>query len=178
MLAVVTNWLENTRLDFESAATGATPVPAKLTVWVAGVALSVMVRVPDLTPVAVGVKVTSRVQLPVTDPEQVPICTAKSPVAPMPLTSRVALPVLVIVIGCAPLATPTNWFPKLTVVGDTVTMGTGLAPTPFKAMVWGLPGALSSIVSVPVLVPAAEGVNVTLIVQSVPGPTGGAQLFV
>jgi hypothetical protein len=41
----------------------ATPVPVRLTVWVAGLALSVMVREPLLEPLAVGVKVTLRVQL-------------------------------------------------------------------------------------------------------------------
>jgi hypothetical protein len=39
------------------------PVPARLTVWVAGVALSVLVKVPFLVPVAVGLKVTLMVQL-------------------------------------------------------------------------------------------------------------------
>jgi len=41
----------------------ATPVPVRLTVWVAGLALSVMVTAPLLVPVAVGLKVTLRVQL-------------------------------------------------------------------------------------------------------------------
>jgi hypothetical protein len=38
------------------------PVPVKLTVWVVGLALSVMVRVPVLVPVTVGRKVTAMLQ--------------------------------------------------------------------------------------------------------------------
>jgi hypothetical protein len=41
----------------------AAPVPVRLTVCVAGLALSVIVNVPLLEPVAVGLKVTLRVQL-------------------------------------------------------------------------------------------------------------------
>jgi hypothetical protein len=40
-----------------------TPVPVRLTVCVAGLALSVMVKAPVLVPAAVGLKVTLRVQL-------------------------------------------------------------------------------------------------------------------
>ena len=43
------------------------PVPVRLTVCVAGLALSVMVRVPVLVPVAVGLKVTLMVQLALAD---------------------------------------------------------------------------------------------------------------
>ena len=41
----------------------ATPVPVRLTVCVAGLALSVMVTTPVSAPTTVGVKVTLRVQL-------------------------------------------------------------------------------------------------------------------
>ena len=41
----------------------ATPVPVRLTVWVAGLALSVIVKVPVSEPATVGAKVTLRVQL-------------------------------------------------------------------------------------------------------------------
>jgi hypothetical protein len=40
----------------------AVPVPVKLTVWVVGLALSVMVRVPVLVPAAVGRKITEMLQ--------------------------------------------------------------------------------------------------------------------
>jgi hypothetical protein len=44
-------------------ADAATPVPVRLVVWVAGLALSVIVKEPLLEPVAEGVKVTLRMQL-------------------------------------------------------------------------------------------------------------------
>ena len=47
----------------ERPTTGAVPVPVRLMVCVAGLALSVMVKEPLREPLAVGVKVTLRVQL-------------------------------------------------------------------------------------------------------------------
>jgi hypothetical protein len=41
----------------------APPVPVRLTVWVAGLALSVMVTAPVLVPAVVGLKVTRMAQL-------------------------------------------------------------------------------------------------------------------
>jgi hypothetical protein len=72
----------------------ATPVPVRLTVWVAGLALSVIVNVPLLEPVAVGLKVTLRVQLPpaATLEPQV-LVWEKSPLAVMLVMLRAALPV-------------------------------------------------------------------------------------
>ena len=80
----------------ERLTTGATtPVPVRLTVWVAGLALSVMVRTPVLVPVAVGLKVTLRVQLVLAarlEPQV--LVWEKSPLAVMLVMLRVALPVL------------------------------------------------------------------------------------
>jgi hypothetical protein len=80
----------------ERLTTGATtPVPVRLTVWVAGLALSVLVRTPVLVPVAVGLKVTLRVQLVLAarlEP-QVLVCE-KSPLTVMLVMVRTALPVL------------------------------------------------------------------------------------
>ena len=47
----------------ERPTTGKVPVPVRLTVCVAGLALSVMVKEPLREPLAVGVKVTLSVQL-------------------------------------------------------------------------------------------------------------------
>ena len=55
------------------------------------------------------------------------------------------------------------------VVGDTVTEKSD--PAPAKLTSCGLPTALSVIVSKPVLLPDAVGVNVTLMVQFAPGAT-------
>ena len=72
-----------------------TPVPVRLTVCVAGLALSVMVTAPVLVPVVVGLKVTLRVQLApaATLEPQVLVCE-KSPLTVMLVMLRVALPVL------------------------------------------------------------------------------------
>jgi hypothetical protein len=58
-----TNWFPNDRELADRLTAGATPVPVRLTVCGLPLALSVMVRVPLRTPVAVGVKVTLIVQL-------------------------------------------------------------------------------------------------------------------
>jgi hypothetical protein len=79
----------------ERLATGAVPVPVRLTVWVAGLALSVMVKEPLREPLAVGVKVTLRVQLALAArlAPQV-LVWEKSPLTAMLVMLRVALPVL------------------------------------------------------------------------------------
>jgi len=53
-------------------------------------------------------------------------------------------------------------------------------PVPVSATVWGLPGALSTMVSVPLWPPATVGggVKVTLIVQKAPAAKGLTQLLV
>jgi hypothetical protein len=73
----------------------ATPVPVRLTVCVAGLALSVMVTTPVLVPAAVGLKVTLRVQLALAArlaPQL--LVWEKSPLAVMLVMLRVAFPVL------------------------------------------------------------------------------------
>jgi hypothetical protein len=78
----------------ERLTTGAVPVPVRLTVWVAGLALSVMVTAPVLVPAAVGLKVTLSVQLPLTARLDLQVFVwEKSPLAVMLVMLRVALPV-------------------------------------------------------------------------------------
>ena len=71
------------------------PVPVSATVCGLPTALSVMVTAPFLVPVAVGLKVTLRVQfaLAATLEPQVLVCE-ESPLAVMLVMLRVALPVL------------------------------------------------------------------------------------
>ena len=72
-----------------------TPVPVRLMVWVAGLALSVMVTTPVLVPAAVGLKVTLRVQLaPAATLEPQVLVWEKSPLAMMLVMLSAALPVL------------------------------------------------------------------------------------
>jgi hypothetical protein len=78
----------------ERLATGAVPVPVRLTVWVGGLALSVMVTAPVLVPTAVGLKVTLMVQLPPAATREPQVFVwEKSPLALMLLMLRVVLPV-------------------------------------------------------------------------------------
>jgi hypothetical protein len=79
----------------ERLTTGALPVPVRLTVWVAGLALSVTVTTPVLVPAAVGLKETLRVQLaPAATLEPQVLVWEKSPLTVMLEMLRVALPVL------------------------------------------------------------------------------------
>ena len=79
----------------ERPTTGKVPVPVRLTVCVAGLALSVMVTAPVLVPVALGLKVTLRVQLALAATlEPQVLVWEKSPLAVMLVMLRVALPVL------------------------------------------------------------------------------------
>jgi hypothetical protein len=78
----------------ERLATGAVPVPVRLTLWVAGLALSAMVTAPVLVPAAVGLKVTLSVQLPLAarlEPQV--LVWEKSPLTVMLVMLRAALPV-------------------------------------------------------------------------------------
>jgi len=78
----------------ERLTTGAVPVPVRLMVWVAGLALSVMVTAPVLVPAAVGLKVTLRVQLALAaTPEPQVLVWEKSPLALMLVIARLAFPV-------------------------------------------------------------------------------------
>ena len=79
----------------ERLTTGAVPVPVRLTDWVAGLALSVMVTAPVLVPVAVGLKVALSVQLALAarlEPQV--LVWEKSPLVVMLVMLRAALPVL------------------------------------------------------------------------------------
>ena len=61
---------------------------------------------------------------------------------------------------------PTSCAEKVREAGERLTAGA--VPVPASAMVSGLPGALSIIVTVPLRVPEAVGVNVTQMVQVTP----------
>jgi hypothetical protein len=79
----------------ERLTTGAVPVPVRLTVWVAGLALSVIVTAPVLVPAAVGLKVTLRVQLALATTLDLQVFVwEKSPLVAMLVMLRVAFPVL------------------------------------------------------------------------------------
>ena len=79
-----------------------------------------------------------------------------------------AVPLLVSVTDFAALVVPVFWLPKLRLVGVSVTPGAEIVPVPESATLCGLPVALSTIVTLALRLPVAEGVKVTLIAQLLP----------
>src|ERR1700722_9258969 len=156
------------------------PVPVRDTVCGLPVALSEIEMVPVRVPAAVGTNLTVIVQ---TDPEfsevpQVFVCV-KSPLDTMLVRLSVAAPVLVrftlfdelVVLICCEV--------KVRLVAERLTVVLPpVVPVPVRVTRCGLPPALSVIVIVPVWVPVAVGVNVTLIVQFAPAVTEVPQVLV
>ena len=62
--------------------------------------------------------------------------------------------------------------------GVGLRLKSGMTAVPFKAILWGFPGALSESETVPARAPAMDGVNVMLIVQLTPAASEVPQLFV
>ena len=140
-------------------------------------ALSVIVKAPVLVPVAVGAKVTGRVQLaPAATVVPHASASAKSPLVATPEIVSTAVPLLVRVMFCAGLVVITFCPEKVKLADESVTRGA--VPVPDNAMLCGLPAALSVIVTAPVLVPVTVGLNVTLMAQLTPAATGLTQLLV
>jgi hypothetical protein len=79
-------------------------------------------------------------------------------------------------MGWALLLAPTDWAPKERPEGDTVAFVE--VPVPPRVTVWGLPAALSAMVTDADRLPLAAGVNFTLIVQLAPVATEAGQLLV
>jgi hypothetical protein len=136
------------------------------------VALSVTVSVPVRVPAAVAVNVTEIVQLaPAATLDPQVLVSTKSPDAAIEVSVKAACPELVNITISAALVVPFVCGAKVRLVGESVTAElpvTEAAPVPLNATVCGEPAALSVIVSVPVRVPVAAGVNVTEIVHAAP----------
>jgi hypothetical protein len=121
-------------LALEARATEAPP-PVRLTVCVDGLALSVIVSEPVRAPAAVGVKVIAMVQLlpPATLVPQV-LVSAKSPLATIDVTAKVAVLPLVMVTVCAALVEPTACELKVRLPGETAAAGTTALTTTGTAL--------------------------------------------
>src|SRR5258706_15082825 len=91
---------------------------------------------------------------------------------------RTAVPLLLRVIACAALVVPPVCEAKVRLVGLRAAEGPTAVPVPVRLAVCGLPAALSVTVIVPVRVPAAVGVKVTLMVQFAPAATEVPQVLV
>jgi hypothetical protein len=117
------------------------PVPVSATVCVPPVPLSVIVRVPDLVPPAVGSKKTPMVQL---DPgETAAVQLLRTPKsagdAVVLLIVRLRVPLFVTVTVCGSPVVPTYWLANVIAVGETVATADGPArPLPVKLTVCGL----------------------------------------
>lgn len=156
-----------------------TPVPDKETVCGPFVAFPVITRDAERDPVTDGVKTTVARQLPPagTEPEQLSVSPKSEALAPVKLKEAVwaEFPVLERDTVCPTEDVPRPWLPKVKLDGLAPPMAP--SPVPDKDAVCGDPDALSVIDSVPLRVPIAVGVNVTLIVQDEPAATV-VQLFV
>ena len=81
------------------------------------------------------------------------------------------------VTDCAVLVVPTSWVAKVRPDGEKLTMGAA-RPVPVRAIVWGLPVALSVSVIVPVRLPAAVGAKAIAMEQWAPAGKEAPQVFV
>lgn len=156
--------------------TCAVVVPLSVTVCGLPVALSLIESVPVLGAVPVGVNVTKIVQLafcaiPLPVVEQVPPETANGPVVAM--IEKVTLTAVALVFFTVTVMGALVVFRfcagKVSVGGVTVTVAVAVAVVPLSVTVCGLPVALSSNTSVPLLGAVPVGVNVTNTVQELPG---------
>src|SRR6516225_1976295 len=123
-----------------------------------------MVTVPTSFVALAGVKLNWIAQeLPGGNPPVQPLLSEKFPEIVTFVNVTLKVPVLVTFTVCVnPLLVLTTWGMKLTVVGVTTSVFVGVTPVPVNVTVRGLPGALSVILTEPLRVPAAKGVNVTV----------------
>jgi hypothetical protein len=159
---------------FTDSVTGAIPVPVRPTVCelMTGL-LSFTVIVPVLEPNAAGEYAMSSVQFApaasvLGNEAHVPPTWAKSWPRLMLLIVNGVVWAFVMVSVFAALVVPRAWLPKAREAGLNVM---GLMPVPVSVTDWGLVFALWTIVSTDVRLPRAKGVNVTLMLQLLPGPS-------
>jgi len=138
-----------------------------------------MVSIPERFPEADGANLTLKEQLELGDrvAGQLLLC-AKSPDTWTLLMLTATLPVLDSVTTWAVLVVPSGTLEKLRLAGLRATTAACATPLPVTATFWGLPGALSLIVNIPLRVPVAVGVNVRLITQEDAAEILAGQLLV
>jgi hypothetical protein len=99
-----------------------------------------------------------------------------APVMVMLVMVKAAVPVLLRVMAVPAVVVPSATTPKGTDVGENV--ATGPVPVPVKVADWGLPEALSVMVTAALRAPVAVGLKVTLMVQFAPAATPVPQVLV
>jgi len=159
-----------------TAGCAAAPVPVTETLCGLPGALSAIVTVAVRVPTPVGVKVTEIEQVAFTARVAGAIgqlfdCAyspAFAPATAMLLMVSGPVPVFWSVVACAALVVFMSCEEKVRPVGVRVTAGAAATPVPERPTAWGLPAALSAIVTDATRLPGADGANVTEIVQLEP----------
>ena len=123
-------WPPKARAAVDSVTIGtATPVPLSVTDCGELAALSVIVKLADRLPAAVGAKVMLTVQVPAGAmllPTQVFVLVKSPGLVPVMLTAltvKAAFPLFVMVIAWPALVVPIFWFANVRLVGESVTAG-------------------------------------------------------
>lgn len=163
------------------ALAGDVPVPERLTLCGLPAALSATASVPPRAPATVGLKVTLAWQLaPAASVAPQLFVWPKSPLVLMLETANGEPPVFVTVTACVGLLEPTVTLLKLRFEGtrDAPAGGAVDVPLPVRLTLCEPPAALSTTVNVPLRVPVAAGVKVTLASQIAPVARVVGQLFV
>jgi len=147
----------------------AEPMPRRVAVCGLLPALSTTVRVPELLPATVGVKVTLIEHIPFGAMDAGQALAANGPVVDTLVMLKEVDCKFVRITAWAGLVDPTPWLGNCRLVGDRDTLE---IPVPDRVTVCGLVFASSKIVSVPAMLPVVEGVNVTLMTQVPLGAIG------
>jgi hypothetical protein len=180
------SWPSNPNAEGLMPTVGLMPVPSTPTDAGLPAASCAILTLALFVPVEVGVNVTLTVQVaPAASvaPQVVVRANwlASVPVrvialAPPPVKTRSAVPVLLMVTDCAVLVTVVRWLPKLRLVGLTPMIG--VVPVPLNATLFGLPAALCAMLTLALLAPVLVGVNVTDTVQFAPTASDAPQVVV
>jgi hypothetical protein len=134
LLAEPTAWVANVKDVGERLATGKAPVPVRPIVWVAGLALSVMVTEPVRVPVTRGVKVMLIGQeAPEARLEPQLLVWEKSPLATMLVMLRAAVPLFWSVTLCGLLLESIGCGANVKVVAERFAVGA--VPVPARLTV-------------------------------------------
>jgi hypothetical protein len=148
-------WVPKLRLGEDSEKK--IPLPVSVTVWGLPGALSETVRVPVWVPPALGLKATEMVQCAAGARLVSQVFLARNcALAAMEEVVRVAVPVLVRVTVWMGLVVGTAWLAKVRAEDDREAMAPAM-PVPVRAIICGLPTALSVMVTVAERGPGAVG---------------------
>ncbi len=170
-------------LAFQDRITSWIPAPDRLTVCELPLALSEIMSAAVRAPLAEGVNITAIVQLAPAATELPQMFVSAKSLTLVPVMTRlvifnVVFPVLLMVTICPVLVKSIGWLPKARLVDERLSSAAVLEPATERFTIWGLPLALSAMMSVAVQGPLAEGVKVTLIAQLAPAATELPQLSV